>query len=245
MNTKGGVGKSSCGTGIAKKLSNTHRVRFIDVDICSSNTEQILNLEHKKAERIIKKTGYEILPRTINNNLKYMGINLLQEKESSGTQLKGTAQASLFEMMVKEVVWGKSDCCILDLPAGTDDIFLSIPETLGKSFKGIFIVTQPKTIIDCERVIELCGVHRFKILGVIENMVGSHCKCHDVPAICPICKTYFAPFGKFGDDGIRDLAKKFNLEYCGWIPLTDGDIFNAGIETFTSVSNKIIKEIDK
>lgn len=243
MNTKGGVGKSSLATAIALELSKNLKVRFIDVDICSSNTEQILKLNHVKAERIILKKGYEILPRKINKNLKYMGINLLQDRANSGTQLKGKSQANLFDMMVKEVVWGKSDLTILDLPAGTDDIFLSIPEVLGKSFKGIFIVTQPKTLIDCERVIELCGVHRFKILGIVENMVSSHCSCHDTPAICPVCYKEFAPFGERDDPGVKDIAKRFNLKYCGFVPLTDGEIAIAGKPTIETIKNTILKEL--
>lgn len=243
MNTKGGVGKSSIGTATAIALSKTLKVRFIDVDICSSNTEQILKLEHVKAERIKRKKGYDILPRKINPNLKYMGINLLQSSASSGTQLKGSSQANLFGMMVQEIVWGRSDCSILDLPAGTDDIFLSIPEVLGKSFKGVFIITQPKTLIDCERVIELCGVHRFKILGIIENMAGSHCSCHDVPATCPICQKRFQPFGKLDNTDVFDLANEYNLKYCGYIPLTDGDIYKAGESTFWVIKDIITKEL--
>ncbi len=103
-------------------------------------------------------------------------------------------------------------------------------------------MTTPTTLIDCRQVIELSGMHHYNILGIVENMSGSRTGCCGETAHCS-CGKSFEPFGKESDEKAEKLAKYFNIPFLGKIPLTDGNIHEAGTPTLNNIKNSILEAL--
>jgi len=69
------------------------------------------------------------------------------------------------------------------------------------------IVSQPNTIQDLYRAIDLCLRFRLKVLGVVENMAYVRCPC---------CGGTFRPFG---GGHVKEVAESYGFAYLGEIPL--------------------------
>ena len=142
--------------------------------------------------------------------------------------------------ILENVVWGKLDYLIIDLPPGTGDETLTIAQNVGVGTKAIVVTTpQDVALLDSRRSAKFSGMVNIELIGIIENMSGF---------ICPECGKEVNIFKK---GGAKKMAEELKANYLGSIPM-DKSIVDAGdsgkpyvqIESESSIRlNKIIDQI--
>ena len=212
LSGKGGVGKSTIAANLATHLSLLgKRVGLLDVDLHGPSIPKLMGLEKEKVvtdESLLIPLGY-------GKNLKVMSLGFLLQNDDA-VIWQGPLKNTAIKQLVKDVKWGELDYLIIDSPPGTGDEPLSIIQLLKKP-TGAIIVTQPQdvSVSDVRRSVNFCKKMQLPVIGIVENMSGFKCPhCNEVVDI-------------FKQGGGEELAKEFNVNFLGKIPL-DPQVVKSG-----------------
>jgi Mrp family chromosome partitioning ATPase len=166
MSGKGGVGKSLVASLAAVALTRSgHDVGILDADITGPSIPKMFGIVDRPAG---SDTG--ILPVTSKSGIEIMSINLLLPSEDDAVIWRGPLIGRAITQFWEEVLWGKLDYLIVDLPPGTADAPLTVMQTLPVS--GIIIVFTPQdlTTMVVKKAVNMARQMGKTIVGVVENM---------------------------------------------------------------------------
>ncbi len=166
MSGKGGVGKSLMAGLLAMSLAlEGNEVGILDADITGPSIPKMFGLsEHPGGDNggilpVLSKTGIEI-----------MSMNLLLPNENDAVIWRGPLMAKAVTQFWEEVLWGKLDYLIIDVPPGTGDIPLTLMQTIPLS--GVINVYTPQDLTEMivMKAINMARKMNVRVLGIIENM---------------------------------------------------------------------------
>jgi ATP-binding protein involved in chromosome partitioning len=166
MSGKGGVGKSLISGLTAVTLRRQgYSVGILDADITGPSIPKMFGIH---ARPNCSDSG--IVPLSSKSGIEVMSLNLLLNDENESVIWRGPIIGKVITQFWEEVLWGKLDYLIVDLPPGTADAPLTVLQQLPMS--GIIIVSSPQ---DLATMIVKKAVHMVKqmkkpIIGVVENM---------------------------------------------------------------------------
>ena len=166
MSGKGGVGKSLVASLIAVALRRSgHEVGILDADITGPSIPKMFGITTRPSG---SESG--ILPVSSKSGIEVMSINLLLPGEDDAVIWRGPLIGRAITQFWEEVLWGKLDYLIVDLPPGTADAPLTVMQTLPVS--GVLIVFTPQdlTTMIVRKAVRMAQQMGKPILGVIENM---------------------------------------------------------------------------
>ena len=166
MSGKGGVGKSLVSSLVAIALKRKgFEVGILDADITGPSIPKMFGLK-------VPPSGNEngLLPVLTKSGIEVMSINLLLPSEDDAVIWRGPLIGRAITQFWEEVLWGKLDYLIVDLPPGTADAPLTVMQTLPIS--GIIIVFTPQdlTAMVVRKAVNMARQMGKPILGVVENM---------------------------------------------------------------------------
>ncbi|MDD5510069.1 MAG: Mrp/NBP35 family ATP-binding protein [Dehalococcoidales bacterium] len=166
MSGKGGVGKSLVSglTAIALKRQG-YEVGILDADITGPSIPKMMGINERPAG---SSTG--ILPVLSRSGIEVISFNLLLQQEEDAVIWRGPLISRAITQFWEEVVWGRLDYLIIDLPPGTADAPLTVMQTLPVS--GVIIVSTPQDLTNMivKKAVSMAKKMDKPILGVIENM---------------------------------------------------------------------------
>jgi hydrogenase maturation protease len=166
MSGKGGVGKSLVAslTAIALKRQG-QEVGILDADITGPSIPKMFGITTRPGG-----SDSGILPVSSRSGIEVMSINLLLPSEDDAVIWRGPLIAQAITEFWEEVLWGKLDYLIVDLPPGTADAPLTVMQSLPIS--GIIIVFTPQdlTTMVVRKAVNMARQMGKRILGVVENM---------------------------------------------------------------------------
>ncbi|NQT31003.1 MAG: Mrp/NBP35 family ATP-binding protein [Deltaproteobacteria bacterium] len=166
MSGKGGVGKSLVAGLAAIALQRQgYEVGIMDADITGASIPKMFGIEARPAG---SETG--ILPVLSRSGIEVMSINLLLPSEDDAVIWRGPLIARAITQFWEEVLWGRLDYLIIDLPPGTADAPLTVMQTLPVS--GVIIVFTPQdlTAMIVRKAVNMAQKMDKRVLGVVENM---------------------------------------------------------------------------
>lgn len=173
LSGKGGVGKSTVASQLAWVLVDEgHRVGLMDIDICGPSIPRMTGCVDSGVH--LSRDGWS--PVYVHDRLAIMSIGFLLPEEDGAVVWRGPKKNGLIKQFLTDVTWGELDYLIIDTPPGTSDEHLSIVNYLSEAgIDGAILVTTPQEIAlqDVRKEISFCHLTKIKILGVIENFVGS------------------------------------------------------------------------
>ena len=166
MSGKGGVGKSLVTSLIGLSLARRgHEVGILDADITGPSIPRMFGITARP-------TGSEtgILPVLSRAGIEIMSINLLLPNEDDAVIWRGPLIGKTITQFWEEVLWGKLDYLIVDLPPGTADASLTVMQTLP--ITGVIIVFTPQDLVEMivKKAVNMTKKMDKSVLGVVENM---------------------------------------------------------------------------
>jgi hydrogenase maturation protease len=166
MSGKGGVGKSLVSSLLAISLKRRgHEVGILDADITGPSIPRMFGLD-------VRPSGNEsgILPVTSRCGVEIMSINLFLPSADDAVIWRGPLIGKTIQQFGEDVLWGKLDYLIVDLPPGTADA----PLTLMQSFpvSGVIVVFTPQDLVEMivRKAVNMARKMQKRVLGVVENM---------------------------------------------------------------------------
>ena len=166
MSGKGGVGKSLLASLLAVAFARGDKdVGILDADITGSSIPKMFGLN-------VHPSGSEtgILPILSRSGIEVMSMNLLLPSEDEAVIWRGPLMARAITQFWEEVLWGKLDYLIIDLPPGTGDAPLTVMQAVPLS--GVIDVFTPQdlTTMVVRKAVKMARKMNVRVLGVIENM---------------------------------------------------------------------------
>jgi Mrp family chromosome partitioning ATPase len=166
MSGKGGVGKSLVAslTAVALRRQGSE-VGILDADITGSSIPRMFGITTRPNG---SNTG--ILPVLSRSGMEVMSFNLLLPEEDDAVIWRGPLISRAITQFWEDVVWGKLDYLVVDLPPGTADASLTVMQTLP--VYGVIIVFTPQdlTTMIVRKAVNMAEKMGKSILGVVENM---------------------------------------------------------------------------
>ncbi len=166
MSGKGGVGKSLVSSLAAIALKRQgYEVGILDADITGPSIPKMFGITDRPAG-----SDSGILPVLSKSGIEVMSINLLLPSEDDAVIWRGPLIGRAITQFWEEVLWGRLDYLIVDLPPGTADAPLTVLQSLPVS--GIIIVFTPQelTAMVVRKAVNMARQMGKPILGVVENM---------------------------------------------------------------------------
>jgi hydrogenase maturation protease len=166
MSGKGGVGKSLVSSLVAIALKRKgYEVGILDADITGPSIPRMFGL---KAAPSGNESG--ILPVPSRSGIEVMSINLLLPSEDEAIIWRGPLIGNTIKQFGEDVLWGRLDYLIIDLPPGTADAPLTVMQSFPIS--GVIIVFTPQdlTAMVVRKAVKMAQKMSKPVLGVVENM---------------------------------------------------------------------------
>ncbi len=167
MSGKGGVGKSSVTALLATALARSgQKVGIIDADITGPSIPKLFGLPSGG----LRGSDQGILPAMTKTGIRVVSTNLLVPTEDTAVIWRGPLITGTIQQFWNEVLWGKLDTMLIDLPPGTSDATITVAKNLP--INGVIMVTTPQQL---SSLVVRKAVHMLKelnvpVLGVVENM---------------------------------------------------------------------------
>lgn len=167
MSGKGGVGKSLVAALLGVELARQgNEVGILDADITGPSVPRMFGLGG------VRPSGSEtgILPVLSRSGIEIMSINFMLPHEDDAVIWRGPLISRAITQFWEEVLWGKLDYLIVDLPPGTADAPLTVMQVLPVS--GVMMVFSPQELaaMVVRKAIKMTQKMNVPILGVVENM---------------------------------------------------------------------------
>lgn len=236
MSGKGGVGKSLVTSLAAIVLKRSgFEVGILDADITGPSIPVMFGI-NKRPE--VSKTG--LLPVMSSSGIAIMSINLMLEREDDPVIWRGPLIGNTIKQFWEDVLWGKLDYLLIDLPPGTSDAPLTVMQSLP--LFGIVIVFTPQELASMvvRKAINMTrdSMH-IPILGVVENM--SYLTIPGTEKVIEI----------FGKSRAEEMARVAGAPLLGRFPIDpelaricdDGEIESYNSDALNSFADSLIKII--
>jgi Mrp family chromosome partitioning ATPase len=166
MSGKGGVGKSLVAGLLATSLAREGmNVGILDADITGPSIPKMFGLDARPSG---SETG--ILPVLSRSGIEIMSMNLLLPSEDEAVIWRGPLMSKAITQFWEEVLWGKLDYLIIDLPPGTGDAPLTVLQAIPIS--GVIDVFTPQELTEMivKKAVRMAQKMNVRVLGVVENM---------------------------------------------------------------------------
>ena len=204
MSGKGGVGKSTVTTLLAKELRKKgYTVGVLDADITGPSIPRLMGVSEQK----MTTDGKNMYPVVTKDGIEIVSINLMID-ENEPVVWRGPVIAGAVMQFWNEVVWGNLDYLLIDMPPGTGDV----PLTVMKSFniKGLIMVSVPQDMVSMivTKAIKMARKLNMNIIGLIENMSYITCDCCNN-------KIYLTD-----ENDTQTFLKENDVELLGELPMT-------------------------
>lgn len=223
---KGGVGKSTVTSLLARKLSSSgYTVGIMDADITGPSIPKMFGVSG-----ILPATERGIEPLVSAEGIKIVSMNLILDDENSSVVLRGPMIAGIVKQFWTEVHWDDLDYLLIDMPPGTGDVPLTVYQSIPVD--GTVIVTSPQNLVKMivMKAYDMANKLNIPVLGIVENY--SYFTCTDCGKKLHI----------FGESGIDELAQNMNTKVLAKIPIMS-QIASAG-DNGEAVAQEIDFDID-
>jgi hydrogenase maturation protease len=166
MSGKGGVGKSLVASLLATSFAQEGKqVGILDADITGPSIPKMFGLD---VHPLGSETG--ILPILSRSGIEVMSMNLLLPSEDEAVIWRGPLMSKAITQFWEDVLWGKLDYLVIDLPPGTGDAPLTVMQIVPLS--GVIAVFTPQDLTEMivKKAVKMAQKMNIRVLGVIENM---------------------------------------------------------------------------
>lgn len=237
MSGKGGVGKSLAASLAAIALKRQgYEVGILDADITGPSIPRMFGITTRPSG---SDTG--ILPVISRAGIEVISMNLFLPQEDDAVIWRGPLISKAITQFWEDVLWGKLDYLVLDLPPGTADASLTVMQTFPISGVIIIFTPQDLTTMIVRKAVNMAQKMDKPILGVVENMSYLY-----VPQIDKRIEL-------FGKSQGQEMAQAAHAPLLGQLPIDPelanlcdkGTIESYNSDAFINFSHALIQVLSK
>ena len=224
---KGGVGKSLVTSLMAVSAARQgKKTAILDADITGPSIPKFFGI----TDKVYGDAKGNIIPATTKDGVKVVSVNLVLEDERDPVVWRGPVIAGVVKQFWNEVRWGDIDYMFVDMPPRTDDVPLTVFQTIP--LDGIIVVTSPQDLVSLivEKAVRMAEMMNIPVLGVVENMSYY---------VCPDCgKKHYI----FGEGRVDRVAADHGLLKVARLPIESrlAQLTDAG--EIEEVANEVLDE---
>ena len=203
LSGKGGVGKSSVTSLLATALQRQGlSVGVLDADITGPSIPRMFGITGP-----VPSVPFGILPIRSATGVRVISTNLMLPEEDAAVVWRGPVVSNTIKQFWSDVLWGRLDYLLVDLPPGTSDATLTVMEALP--LDGVVLVTMPQGLSSMvvRKTVHMSQGLKVPILGIVENMSYF---------VSPETGTHFEIFGPSQTDKVTASA---NAPLLGCLPI--------------------------
>ena len=166
MSGKGGVGKSSVTALLAVALRRRGlAVGVLDADVTGPSIPRMFGITGP-----VRGLPLGMLPIETRSGIRVISTNLMLQEEDMAIIWRGALMSGTIRQFWTDVLWGRLDYLLLDLPPGTSDITLTIMQAVP--LNGVIMVTTPQGLASMvvRKTVNMSQMLKVPILGIVENM---------------------------------------------------------------------------
>lgn len=237
MSGKGGVGKSLVSSLMAIALKRQGlEVGILDADITGPSIPRMFGI----ATRAIGSHS-GILPVVSRTGIEVISMNLLLPEDDTAVIWRGPLLSKAITQFWQDVVWGKLDYLVVDVPPGTADASLTVLQSIPVS--GVIIVFTPQdlTAMIVRKAVNMAQKMIKPVLGVVENMSFLY-----IPEINKRVEL-------FGKSKAQKMAQAADAPLLGQLPIDpelaklcdEGNIESYSSESFAFMAQSIIQMLSQ
>lgn len=230
MSGKGGVGKSTIASLLAKQLKNEgYSVGVLDADITGPSIPRLLDIS---SERAYGKEDGTLIPVDTLDGIKVISLNLLIKDENEPVIWRGPMLGEVVKQFYKDVHWGEIDYLVIDMPPGTGDVALTAMQSIP--IDGIVMVTVPQDMVSMivSKAVNMAKTMKIDLLGLVENMSY---------VMCPDCDKEIRIFE---NQDSQKYLKDTDLDLLGSFPMTQ-ELSNISKDTLDRKVNETLKDMTR
>jgi len=236
MSGKGGVGKSLVAGLLAVALRRDgYNVGILDADITGPSIPRLFFPEAPAPQA----GPMGLLPAESQSGILVMSINLLLPREDEAVIWRGPLISRAIQQFWGDVLWGKLDTLVVDLPPGTSDASLTVMQSLP--LDGVVLVSSPQGLaaMVVRKAARMAQQMRVRLLGLVENMSY---------VICPGSETRLEVFGP---SHAHEIALLVGTPFLGRLPIDPriatvcdvGQIEDYPAEEFAPIAQRIADSV--
>ncbi len=172
MSGKGGVGKSSLTALLAVEFARRGwKTGILDADLTGPSIPHFFGLPAGG----LRGGEQGILPAATRQGIRVVSTNLLLPEADQPVIWRGALISATIQQFWSQVLWGKLDILLVDLPPGTSDAALTVLRTLPVN--GVLLVTAPQGLsaLVVRKAVRMLQTLTIPILGVVENYSFFRC----------------------------------------------------------------------
>jgi len=203
MSGKGGVGKSSVTALLAAYLRRQgNTVGVLDADLTGPSIPRLFGISGP-----VRGIPLGILPVETPTGIKVISTNLMLPEEDMAVVWRGPVMSGTIRQFWNDVLWGRLDYLLVDLPPGTSDVTLTAMEFYP--LDGVVMVTTPQGLSSMvvRKTVHMSQDLDVPILGIVENM--SYFSCPETGKMHEI----------FGPSHTQEVAEIAKVPVLGRLPI--------------------------
>ncbi|WP_135805457.1 P-loop NTPase [Halorussus marinus] len=169
MSAKGGVGKTTVATHLARALADDYDVGLFDADIHGPNVPEMLGIEGPA-----QATDDGLAAPTEVDGIEAMSVGLLAGDEPLAW--RGAMAHDALTELLEDTAWSDRDVLVVDMPPGTGDVALTMLQEVAVA--GVVLVSTPfpTSLSDTARSAALVEENGVPVVGAAINMRGFECE---------------------------------------------------------------------
>ncbi|WP_137284428.1 P-loop NTPase [Halorussus salinisoli] len=166
---KGGVGKTTVATHLARALADDYDVGLFDADIHGPNVPEMVGVEGP----VEATDDGQAAPAEV-DGMQVMSIGLIAN--DAPLAWRGAMAHDALTELLEDTAWSDRDVLVVDLPPGTGDVVLTMLQEVPVTGSVLVTTPFPTSLSDTGRSAALLEENGVPVVGAAVNMRGFTCE---------------------------------------------------------------------
>jgi Mrp family chromosome partitioning ATPase len=175
---KGGVGRTTVTALLASRVQKKHvQAAVLDADITGSSVPAAFGLTGR-----VTPDTFGMFPMETQSGIQVIGVSLIIPDATDPVIARGTLVDNTLKKFWGEVIWEDVDLLLVDMPAGTGEVPLSVMRNMA--LDGMIVVTEPgkAAAMMTEKTLKMARALKIPVTALVVNRDGINAGLADTAA---------------------------------------------------------------